>query len=165
MAAWVHDGTPPTILTSSQWSPPSGHHRYASRQVLLGPVEEAGDRGLERLDTMPLVSLHPLRAFQRQGDPLPRRRQLKAPAPEAHHRAAITSREVVLGPVDEAQDRGLERLGILTLVFLRSLRMSARARRRSRAGIPIMRGAEAGFVFSHGERGKCYCGRPFGRAH
>ena len=65
----------------------------------------------------------------------------------------------------EAQDRGLERLDILTLVFLRSLRMSARARRRSRAGIPIIRGADAGFVFSHGERGKCCCGRSFGRAH
>jgi hypothetical protein len=24
---------------------------------------------------------------------------------------------------------------------------------------------DAGFVFSHGERGKCCCGRSFGRAH
>jgi hypothetical protein len=35
-------------ITASS-SHPSTRHRYASRQVLLGPVEEAGDRGLERL--------------------------------------------------------------------------------------------------------------------
>jgi hypothetical protein len=32
-------------------------------------------------------------------------------------------------------------------------------------GSPIIRGADAGFVFSNGERDKCYCGRSFGRAH
>jgi hypothetical protein len=38
--------------------PPIGsRHRYTSREVLLGPVEEACDRGLERLDIMTLVFL------------------------------------------------------------------------------------------------------------
>ena len=32
--------------------------------------------------------------------------------------ACYTSREVLLNPIDEAGDRGLERLDILTLVFL-----------------------------------------------
>jgi hypothetical protein len=32
--------------------------------------------------------------------------------------ATVTSREVILGAVEEPYDRGLERLGILTLVFL-----------------------------------------------
>ena len=34
-----------------------GRYRYTSREVLLNPVDEAADRGLERLDILALVFL------------------------------------------------------------------------------------------------------------
>src|SRR6516165_2573127 len=37
--------------------PPSGRDRYTSREVLLGPVEEAGDRCLERLHILTVLFL------------------------------------------------------------------------------------------------------------
>jgi hypothetical protein len=36
---------------------PSTRHRYTSREVILGSVEEPYDRGLERLDILTLVFL------------------------------------------------------------------------------------------------------------
>ena len=65
---------PPTIVTSSrsqgrdflhladEWRPcrcvsRRAGGRYTSREVILNPVDEAGHRGLERLDILTLVFL------------------------------------------------------------------------------------------------------------
>jgi hypothetical protein len=121
------------------WPTIGSHHRYTSREVLLGPVEEPCDRGLERLDILPLEGgggcvtrngfwatfvgggwgvrygsrrseiAHP---FNDRVEPL----MAALSPPSGRHR--YTSREVFLGPVEEPCDRGLERLDILPLVFL-----------------------------------------------
>jgi hypothetical protein len=45
------------LRVTASSSHPSTRHRYASREVVLGPVEEPYDRGLERLDILTLVFL------------------------------------------------------------------------------------------------------------
>jgi hypothetical protein len=42
--------------------PPSGHHRYASREVLLGAVDEGHNRGSKRLLILALVLLQEAQA-------------------------------------------------------------------------------------------------------
>jgi hypothetical protein len=43
------------VTRNASSSPPSGRHRYASREALLGPVNEAHDRSSKRLLILTLV--------------------------------------------------------------------------------------------------------------